>query len=776
MKILALLLVIVIAQAADPALKLVINTSNSGTSGNAQFILPLNRSYNYEFAVDWGDGSGGHVITNASVGFPNITNTFANPGTFTLTIREIIPGGFPAIYFNQSGDCLKVLQIANWGAVFWNTLNGAFAGCSNLTITATDQATANTGRVTDFSDAWYGCSSLTSFPLLNTSAGTDFTGAWAGCSGPTSFPLLNTAAGTNFGGAWQGCSGLTSFPLLNTAAGTNFSFAWQDCIGLISFPPLNTAAGTHFSYTWGNCTGLTSFPLLNTAAGTDFDGAWFSCNGLTSFPLLNTSAGTDFSKAWNGCSGLISFPLLNTAAGIDFYDAWSNCSGLTSFPLLNTLDGTEFTGAWQGCLGLTSFPLLNTSAGKYFSSAWQGCLGLTSFPLLNTAAGTYFDQAWFGCTNLKSFPTLNLGMMFSGIDCFTQDTLSTVSYSDLLIALASTNTNTGRTFDGGFSQYNARAATSRDTTLISSLGWSITDGGLAAPVITSPLTASGTVGAPFIYQITASNAPTSLNATGLPAGLTVNTTTGLITGTPTVAAIGSASVTLTASNAGATLTLTIVATTSGAPVITSALMASGTVGLAFNYQIVASNAPTSFAAIGLPTGLTIDPVVGVIAGTPTIAEMMNIAISATNDVGTESTTMVITIAPAVAPVISSALVASGRVGSGFIYQIAANNSPTSFAARGLPTGLSVDPVAGTITGTPTAAGATSATISATNSGGTGTSTLFITIAAASTATVSTSSGGGGRCGLGSSAALVALFAALAVMRSSLVRLWRQQRD
>ena len=50
--------------------------------------------------------------------------------------------------------------------------------------------------------------------------------------------------------------------------------------------------------------------------------------------------------------------------------------------------------------------------------------------------------------------------------------------------------------------------------------------------ITSPTTASAIVGTPFSYQITAANSPTSYSATGLPAGLSVNTASGLISGTP----------------------------------------------------------------------------------------------------------------------------------------------------------------------------------------------------------------------------------------------------
>jgi hypothetical protein len=77
----------------------------------------------------------------------------------------------------------------------------------------------------------------------------------------------------------------------------------------------------------------------------------------------------------------------------------------------------------------------------------------------------------------------------------------------------------------------------------------------APPAITSPLTASGTVGVAFSYQITATNNPTSFNATGLPSGLSVNTANGFISGTPTAA--GNFSVTISATNASGTGSATL---------------------------------------------------------------------------------------------------------------------------------------------------------------------------------------------------------------------------
>ncbi len=87
----------------------------------------------------------------------------------------------------------------------------------------------------------------------------------------------------------------------------------------------------------------------------------------------------------------------------------------------------------------------------------------------------------------------------------------------------------------------------------------------AIPVIYSAATASGVSGQSFTYQIAATNTPTSFNASGLPGGLSVNTASGLISGTP--AAAGNSTVTLTATNVtgsgNATLALTVTAPSGG---------------------------------------------------------------------------------------------------------------------------------------------------------------------------------------------------------------------
>src|SRR5204862_2251562 len=128
----------------------------------------------------------------------------------------------------------------------------------------------------------------------------------------------------------------------------------------------------------------------------------------------------------------------------------------------------------------------------------------------------------------------------------------------------------------------------------------------ATPVITSSLTATGQVGVAFSYTIAATNSPTSYNETGLPAGLSVNTSTGLISGTPTTA--GTYAVTISATNSGGTgsATLTLTINPPPPPVIQPPLTATGQVGVAFSYSITAANNPTSYNATGLPAGLSVN--------------------------------------------------------------------------------------------------------------------------------------------------------------------------
>ena len=264
-----------------------------------------------------------------------------------------------------------------------------------------------------------------------------------------------------------------------------------------------------------------------------------------------------------------------------------------------------------------------------------------------------------------------------------------------------------------------------------------------APAITSGLNVGAAFGAAFNYTIAASNSPTGYSASGLPAGLSVNTTTGVISGTPSAA--GTFNVTIGASNGigpgSATLVITV-APGVAAPVISSSPQASGQVGSAFSYTILASNSPTGFTAAGLPPGLTLSATTGVISGTPTAPGTYSVALGASDTAGTgPSYTLTLTVAAGTgAPAITSAAAVIGQVGVSFNYAIATATTATSFSATALPAGLALNTGTGVISGTPTAVGTTPVTITASNASGTGAPlSLVIVIEPATSAPVITSS-------------------------------------
>ena len=234
------------------------------------------------------------------------------------------------------------------------------------------------------------------------------------------------------------------------------------------------------------------------------------------------------------------------------------------------------------------------------------------------------------------------------------------------------------------------------------------------PTIISSSVALGTVSSPFSFALTAAPNPTAFQISSgtLPEGLSLSADTGVIAGTPKVS--GTFVVGVQARNSNrlgpvSTLTLSIAGRP---PVITSPLVASGNANLAFRYEIKASNVPTSFSALGLPRGLTIDPQTGVISGTAESVFDGSITITAANATGTNTATLQLKINPEV--VIISSKQVNGTVGTPLSFQLTSNPSSDVIFSEGtqkLPNGIEISPQ-GLITGTPLASISSQITIQA----------------------------------------------------------------
>lgn len=151
------------------------------------------------------------------------------------------------------------------------------------------------------------------------------------------------------------------------------------------------------------------------------------------------------------------------------------------------------------------------------------------------------------------------------------------------------------------------------------------------------------------------------------------------------------------------------------------------VGQTFSYLIPASDDAKSFGATDLPAGLSLDPMTGVISGTPTTVGNYTVTLSASNDNGTANQTLILDVKLPKAPAITSMPTTTATVDQPCFHYITASDEPKSFSATDLPAGLSLDPKTGEISGTPTSAGTYMITLSASNEIGAGSQTFTITV-------------------------------------------------
>ncbi|MCP4048617.1 MAG: BspA family leucine-rich repeat surface protein, partial [Gammaproteobacteria bacterium] len=133
------------------------NTEWTVTTTDLSITIPTTGT-GYNYSIDWGDG------TFESNQTGNASHPYALAGTYEVRIF----GNFPRIYFNNSGDRLKLKKVKQWGSITWNSMENAFGGCENLEITATDNP--DLSAITSTSAMFLNC--------LNLGNGTGNLSAW----------------------------------------------------------------------------------------------------------------------------------------------------------------------------------------------------------------------------------------------------------------------------------------------------------------------------------------------------------------------------------------------------------------------------------------------------------------------------------------------------------------------------------------------------------------------------------------------------------------------
>ena len=241
----------------------------------------------------------------------------------------------------------------------------------------------------------------------------------------------------------------------------------------------------------------------------------------------------------------------------------------------------------------------------------------------------------------------------------------------------------------------------------------------APPVISTSSLPNGQVGVAYNTTLTATSGTPpytwSITSGTLPAGLTLNASTGVISGTPS-SPVTNASLTFKVTDSGMpaqsapkTLTLTIAPATLA---ITTASLPNGQVGVAYNTTLAASGGTTPFTwsvtSGTLPAGLSLNASTGAIMGTPTAA-VSNAALTfQVKDSGSpqqlKTVNLTLTIIPATLAITTTSL-PNGQINVAYSVTLAATGGTTpytwSLTNGTFPNGLSLNTATGAITGTPT---------------------------------------------------------------------------
>lgn len=266
--------------------------------------------------------------------------------------------------------------------------------------------------------------------------------------------------------------------------------------------------------------------------------------------------------------------------------------------------------------------------------------------------------------------------------------------------------------------------------------------GGVAPSFTSALPGSGAYGAPYSHMLSASGTPApsfALQSGALPAGLSLNHATGVISGTPSAVAAAVNAVVRASNGVGTPVTqaisIAIAATVPGAPTITGISAGDGSVAVSFDPPASNGGVPISlynafcggFASSSPNSPITFN---GLPNGVPVTCTVN--AINAVGGGAVSAPSFAVT--PGVAPLFTSVALPGGNYGVAYQQALTATGSPApsfALASGSLPPGLSLNASSGEISGTPTSVGSFSGSLSASNGVGTAATQAFAIEIAAS---------------------------------------------
>jgi YVTN family beta-propeller protein len=499
-----------------------------------------------------------------------------------------------------------------------------------------------------------------------------------------------------------------------TATGGTGSYTWSTVSGTLP-SGLSLTPGT------GDITGTPAGPgtsvVLFAATDTDtnvgdeqvtFDISYLEPSVTTS-SLSSGTEGTAYRATLSGSSGIAPYSWSVSAGSLP--------TGLTLSPTTGAITGEPTTaGTFPFTVKLTdsASPTSQTATKALSIDIAYGKPSVTTSSLVPGTIGSSYDASVTGTNGIAPYSwTVSAGSLPTGLSLSTAGAITgkpaEAGTFDFTVKLTDSEKPVNQT---------ATKAQSIDIAYdVPSVTTSSLPSGTVASRYDTTLTGSGGVG-PYTWTITAG---------ALPPGLTLNTTTGVVAGTPTSGGTFSFTVKLTDSEkpVGQTATKALsidIAYTE--PSVTTSSLPSGTVNSAYEAALTGSNGvgPYTWTIISgsLPAGLSLSPD-GTISGTPTSGGTFDFTVRLTDSASPIHQTADKSLSIKVAysePAVTTGSLPSGTVGSAYSATLAGSNGVTPYSwtvtAGSLPPGLTLSS-SGTITGTPTASGTSTFTVQLTDS-------------------------------------------------------------
>jgi hypothetical protein len=293
---------------------------------------------------------------------------------------------------------------------------------------------------------------------------------------------------------------------------------------------------------------------------------------------------------------------------------------------------------------------------------------------------------------------------------------------------SSTGVISGTPTGAGTSDFTIKVTDDESTTDTQALSIDV----YADLTITTSSLPNGTVGTSYSQSVSASGGSTpytwSIISGGPPAGITLNTSTGVLSGTPTTAGTSNFTVKVTDSQPTPDEDTQALSITINAEdlVITTTSLPDGIVGTAYSETVVATGGVEDYSwsidSGSLPSGLSLNSSTGVISGTPDTIETANFTVKVTDSqtptADTDTQALTIVVEPELLAITTTSL-PDGQVSSAYSETVSATGGVTSYTwsidSGSLPAGLSLNSSTGVISGTPTTSALSEFTVKVTDS-------------------------------------------------------------